>query len=189
MSSIGEKLTGATHLKPAEEGGTATLITKTLELFREHTKTHSPAKPATHQRYNQVLAHFERILGKRKFVEAIIVFSEQEGFGGRALRIAPSVPSAIEGFYGGVHMGRTFGPGMPTNPSSSVTLKWARGGWLLFLQEEENMRALTDVRRTVWEAGGRRTVSGFGDQAEAVVGKAGRIDPTSAWETGSFTLA
>lgn len=68
---IGEKLTGATHLKPAEEGGTATLITKTLELFREHTKTHSPAKPATHQRYNQVLAHFERILGKRKFVEAI----------------------------------------------------------------------------------------------------------------------
>ena len=53
---IGEMLTGATRLKPAEEGGTATPIAKALELFTEHVKTHSPAKPATHQRYRQVLA-------------------------------------------------------------------------------------------------------------------------------------
>jgi integrase len=33
--------------------------------------THSPAKPATHQRYHQVLAHFERVLGKKKYMEAI----------------------------------------------------------------------------------------------------------------------
>ena len=53
---IGEMLTGATRLKPAEEGGTATPIAKALELFTEHVRTHSPAKPATHQRYRQVLA-------------------------------------------------------------------------------------------------------------------------------------
>jgi hypothetical protein len=33
---IGEMFTGATHLKPPEEGGTATPITKALELFAEH---------------------------------------------------------------------------------------------------------------------------------------------------------
>src|SRR5207249_8003466 len=68
---IGEMLTGATRLKPAEEGGTATPIAKALELFTEHVRTHSPAKPATHQRYRQVLAHFERILGKKKYMEAV----------------------------------------------------------------------------------------------------------------------
>jgi hypothetical protein len=68
---IGEMFTGATHLKPPEEGGTATPIIKALELFTEHVKTHSPAKPSTHQRYHQVLAHFERILGKKKYMEAI----------------------------------------------------------------------------------------------------------------------
>lgn len=68
---IGEMITGATHLKPTEEGATATPITKALELFTEHVKTHSPAKPATHQRYHQVLGHFERILGKKKYMEGI----------------------------------------------------------------------------------------------------------------------
>jgi Phage integrase SAM-like domain len=68
---IGEMFTAATHLKPPKEGGTATPITKALELFAGHVKTHSPARPATHQRYHQVLAHFERILGKKKYMEAI----------------------------------------------------------------------------------------------------------------------
>jgi integrase len=68
---VGEMLTGARHLKAAEEVGTATPIPKALELFTAHVKTHSPGKPATHQRYHQVLAHFQRILGKKKYIEAI----------------------------------------------------------------------------------------------------------------------
>lgn len=68
---IGEMLTGATHVKPEGNTGTATPIAEAMELFAEHVKTHSPSKPATHQRYSQVLAHFERILGKKKYIEAI----------------------------------------------------------------------------------------------------------------------
>lgn len=68
---IGEMLTGATHVKPEGNNGTATRITEAMELFAEHVKAHSPSKPATLQRYNQVLAHFERILGKKKYIEAI----------------------------------------------------------------------------------------------------------------------
>ena len=34
-------------------------------------KTHSPAKPRTLERYREALAHFERLLGHKKYVEAI----------------------------------------------------------------------------------------------------------------------
>ncbi len=57
--------------KSPEEGGSATHIEKAIELFEKHVKAHSPTKPATLQRYHQVLDHFERILGKKKYIEAI----------------------------------------------------------------------------------------------------------------------
>jgi integrase len=40
-------------------------------MFIVHTKAHSPSKPKTPQRYQQVINHFERLLGKKKYVEAI----------------------------------------------------------------------------------------------------------------------
>ena len=71
---IGEMLTGATRLKPAEEGGTATPIAKALELFTEHVKTHSPAKPATHQRYRQYRADSVHTVALRPVSPATINF-------------------------------------------------------------------------------------------------------------------
>lgn len=68
---IGELAAGGRVFKPAEENGSTTPIEKAIELFQEHIKAHSPTKPATLQRYNQVLDHFERILGKKKYTEAI----------------------------------------------------------------------------------------------------------------------
>jgi integrase/recombinase XerD len=40
-------------------------------MFTDHVRTHSPDKPKTLQRYQKVLEHFERHLGRRKFIEAI----------------------------------------------------------------------------------------------------------------------
>jgi len=40
-------------------------------MFFTHVRVHSPDKPNTIRRYEKVLEHFERILGKKKFVEAI----------------------------------------------------------------------------------------------------------------------
>jgi len=57
--------------KSPDEGGSATAIDKAVELFEKHVWAHSPAKPATLQRYHQVLDHLERILGKKKCIEAI----------------------------------------------------------------------------------------------------------------------
>jgi integrase/recombinase XerD len=68
---IGEMATRGKIFQSADEGGSAILIEKALELFEEHVKAHSPSKPATLQRYHQVLDHFERILGKKKYIEAI----------------------------------------------------------------------------------------------------------------------
>ena len=68
---IGELAAGGAQLKPVEEGGTATRMADAIELFAEHVKIHSPAKPRTLERYREVLAHFDRILGKKKYVEAI----------------------------------------------------------------------------------------------------------------------
>jgi hypothetical protein len=69
---IGEMAVGGRTFSPPEEIGTVTPIERAIELFREHIKAHSPAKPATLQRYNQVLYHFQRILGNKKYVEAVI---------------------------------------------------------------------------------------------------------------------
>ena len=40
-------------------------------MFFEHVRIHSPDKPRTLRRYEIVLEHFERILGHKKFVEAV----------------------------------------------------------------------------------------------------------------------
>jgi site-specific recombinase XerD len=68
---IGELAARGRVFKSPDEGGSATLIEKAIELFQEHVKAHSPTKPATLQRYHQVLGHFERTLGKKKYIEAI----------------------------------------------------------------------------------------------------------------------
>ena len=67
---LGELLAeGKTH--PKLEEGTATAIADAIPVFLEHVKAHSPDKPLTVRRYRQVLGHFERLLGKKKYVEAI----------------------------------------------------------------------------------------------------------------------
>ena len=68
---IGEMAARGKVFKSPDEGGSAILIDKAIELFEEHVKAHSPSKPATLQRYHQVLDHFESILGKKKYIEAI----------------------------------------------------------------------------------------------------------------------
>ncbi|HEX2710620.1 MAG TPA: tyrosine-type recombinase/integrase [Candidatus Acidoferrales bacterium] len=56
---------------PKIEEGTATQIADAIPVFLEHVKAHSPEKPLTVRRYREVLRHFERLLGKKKYVEAI----------------------------------------------------------------------------------------------------------------------
>lgn len=68
---IGEMAAGGQPFKPAEEDGAATPIADAIKLFADHIKIHSPAKPRTLERYSEVLTHFNRILGKKKYVEAI----------------------------------------------------------------------------------------------------------------------
>lgn len=46
-------------------------IAEARRLFSAHVVVHSPDKPETVRRYAQALTHFERLLGHRKFVEAI----------------------------------------------------------------------------------------------------------------------
>jgi hypothetical protein len=50
---------------------TATPIQDAITMFSDHLRTHSPDKPKTLQRYQEVLGHFERHLGKKKFVEVV----------------------------------------------------------------------------------------------------------------------
>ncbi len=68
---IGELLAGGKAPPPSPEEGTATPIADAIEMFIEHVRAHSPDKPLTARRYRQVLDHFERLLGKKKYVEAI----------------------------------------------------------------------------------------------------------------------
>lgn len=56
---------------PKIEDGTATSIADAMPMFLEHVKAHSPDKPLTARRYQEVLGHFQRLLGKKKYVEAI----------------------------------------------------------------------------------------------------------------------
>lgn len=67
---IGE-LVAQKGVLPAAEAGSATTIVDAIPVFVEHVKAHSPGKPETVRRYEQVLGHFERLLGKKKYVEAI----------------------------------------------------------------------------------------------------------------------
>jgi hypothetical protein len=71
---IGELLAngrGIPRENPETAEGTATAISDAIAMFMEHVSVHSPDKPKTAQRYRKVLEHFERILGKKKFAEAI----------------------------------------------------------------------------------------------------------------------
>ena len=67
---IGELLANGKEL-PTSQEGTATPIQDAITMFTDHVRTHSPDKPQTHRHYAKVLEHFERHLGKRKFIEAI----------------------------------------------------------------------------------------------------------------------
>ena len=68
---IGEMATGGRSVNAVEEGEAATPISTAIELFAEHIKIHSPAKPRTLERYRGALDHFERILRKKKYIEAV----------------------------------------------------------------------------------------------------------------------
>ncbi len=56
---------------PAAEDESLLTIARAKEMFLDHVKAHSPDKPETVRRYEQVLCHFERILGHKKYVGAI----------------------------------------------------------------------------------------------------------------------
>ena len=68
---VGELITQGRDLPRTEQDDTATPIAKAREIFLDHVRVHSPDKPNTLRRYAKVLEHFERILGKRKFAEAM----------------------------------------------------------------------------------------------------------------------
>src|SRR6185436_14978774 len=55
----------------ATEDSSFTRISDAIEFFTTHTQTHSPSKPRTLERYKEILGHFERLLGKKRYVEAI----------------------------------------------------------------------------------------------------------------------
>ena len=67
---LGEILAQGKTVPPLKEG-TATLITDAMPMFLDHVRVHSPDKPRTLKRYSKALEHFERHLGKKKFVEAV----------------------------------------------------------------------------------------------------------------------
>ena len=68
---IGEMVAGGQPVKLTVEENTALSIDQAIELYTAHIQTHSPDKPRTLERYRNVLAHFSRILGKKKYVQAI----------------------------------------------------------------------------------------------------------------------
>src|SRR5690606_622714 len=58
---------------PASEKPEAawTPIAEAAKVFLAHVAAHSPDKPETLRRYRQVLEHFQRLLGRKHFVEAV----------------------------------------------------------------------------------------------------------------------
>ena len=68
---IGELVSGAFHANPRDARQVGTPVADAAKLFAEHVRTHSPSKPRTLERYQEVLAHFERILPSRKYVETV----------------------------------------------------------------------------------------------------------------------
>ncbi len=67
---LGELIAEGKPIARPEEGS-ATPIADAIETFLAHVRVHSPHKPKTHQRYEKVLEHFARLIGKRRFVEAV----------------------------------------------------------------------------------------------------------------------
>jgi len=67
---LGELIAGGKEI-PKPNEGSATPIADATQMFFTHVRVHSPDKPNTIRRYEKVLEHFERILGKKKFIEAI----------------------------------------------------------------------------------------------------------------------
>ena len=68
---IGELVSGASRVNPLDATRIGTTVADAARLFAEHVRTHSPSKPRTLERYQEVLAHFARILANKKYVEAI----------------------------------------------------------------------------------------------------------------------
>jgi integrase len=68
---IGELVSGVFRVNPRDAARVGTTVADAARLFGEHVTTHSPSKPRTLERYQEVLAHFERILANKKYVEAI----------------------------------------------------------------------------------------------------------------------
>jgi hypothetical protein len=56
-------VSGGKAIKAVASEVAATPITKAVEYFEDHAKTHSPGKPLTLKRYRRALCHFARILG------------------------------------------------------------------------------------------------------------------------------
>lgn len=99
---IGELAMGGARRSPqrVREDDSFTRIADAIEFFTTHIQTHSPSKPRTLERYKQILGHFERILGKKRYIEAITrldidnykIARSKESFGNGEVKrlIAPS---------------------------------------------------------------------------------------------------
>lgn len=68
---IGELAAQGKALPATTEERSATTIDAAMPMFVAHVRVHSPGKPETIRRYEQVLGHFQRHLGNKKYVEAI----------------------------------------------------------------------------------------------------------------------
>jgi integrase len=68
---IGELVSGAFLVNPLDVTQVGTAVGDAVKLFAEHVRTHSPSKPRTLERYQEVLGHFQRIMPTKKLVEAI----------------------------------------------------------------------------------------------------------------------
>jgi integrase len=69
---LGELASGGLHrYRGPQHEENFTRIREAIDFFTAHIQTHSPDKPRTLERYKEVLSHFERILGRRKYIEAI----------------------------------------------------------------------------------------------------------------------
>jgi integrase len=69
---VGQMVAGRSPAKVVEaEIGEGTRIPDAADDFLTHVGVHSPDKPRTLARYRAVVDHFQRLLGKRVFVEAV----------------------------------------------------------------------------------------------------------------------
>jgi len=71
---VGEMIAGGREVTPNQGDArdlSATLISNVVSMFLDHVRVHSPDKPNTVRRYQKVLEHFERVLGKKRYIEAI----------------------------------------------------------------------------------------------------------------------